>query len=49
MAYTSDFEYAEAHDGYHKIRMCVKGLNSTINLPDLPEDDFSRNREICEN
>ena len=44
MAYTADLEHAEAHDGHHKIRLCAKGLNSTINFPDLPEDDFSRNK-----
>ena len=43
MANKSGLSNAEANDG-HKIRLYTKGIGSTINLPDLPENVFSTNK-----
>ena len=43
MAYTSGIKNAGA-DQSHRIRLQAEGLSNTINLPDLPKDDFSPNK-----
>ena len=43
MAYTSGTKNAGA-DQSHRIRLQAEGLSNTINLPDLPKDDFSPNK-----